>query len=375
MPAKYKKRADGRYATHVTIGTKSDGRPQRKTVYAKTMRELEEKAAELRRQVGAGSIVDDGGITVGQWAYEWLKTYKTGIAPSSFEVYEVSLRAHIIPALGHMKLKNVKPFHVQGLINAMSGKGLTRATEKAAMTAKQLFNRAVENGLITKSPAVVLEMPTKVKREKRALSEVEKNAFESAALDLTEKAFVLTMLYAGLRRGEVLALTWDDIDIDKKTISISKTWTVHGNEGVIKPSPKTKAGNREIPMTGNLHSSIKNLHASQAGSRNYLFTSSGNPMTLSEFRAFWKRISEKLALSLGTDLSKDVTPHIFRHTYATMLFYAGVDIKAAQYLLGHSSVAVTMEIYTHLDKSKLSTAADKLDEYISSSQKVVSHKD
>ena len=366
MP-KYKKRADGRYATHVVIGAKPDGKPLRKTIYAKTQRGLEEKAAELRRQVTAGTLTNDGGITLGQWTNEWLKTYKTGIAPSSFEVYEVSLRAHIIPALGHLKLKEIKPFQVQVLINTMNKKGLTRATEKAAMTIRQIFKRAVENGLIAKSPADVLEMPKKVKKQKRALTDAEINAFEDAELDLRERCFLLVMLHAGLRRGEALALTWDDININNKTISISKTWTVQGNKGVIKQSPKTKAGNRTIPMTDKLFGIIRDF--SEAAHEGYLFASSScNPMLLSEFRTFWDGISGKLELSLGEKLLDDVTPHIFRHTYATTLFYAGVDVKTSQYLLGHSSIAVTMEIYTHLDKSKVNEAAEKLNQFLSGSQ-------
>ena len=365
MP-KYTKRKDGRYATHVVIGTKPDGKPLRRTVYARTIRDLEIKAAELRRQVGLGTLSDDGGITLGEWATQWVKIYKTGIGHSSLEVYEISLRAHIIPAIGHLKLKDVKPFHIQGLANSMSEKGLTRATEKAIMTIKQFLKRAVENGLIPKNPADNIEMPKKQKKQKRALTENERQVFEKADLPLIEKAFLYILMYAGLRRGEILALEWGDVDMEEKTISISKAWTVQGNKGVIKQSPKTKAGNRTIPMTQKMFNVL--LDFSKTGQDGFLFPSpSKNPMTLSEFRAFWGNILTSLKSYTG-ELASDITPHIFRHTYATMLFYAGVDIKTAQYLLGHSSIAVTMEIYTHLDKSKINLAVNKLDEYISSSQ-------
>jgi len=375
MPAKYKKRADGRYCTHVVIGVKPDGKPQRKTIYAKTIRELEEKAAELRRQVGTGTIVKDGGMTVSEWAQEWLRTYKMGSGSKTYSMYETMVRVHIVPTLGHIKLRDIRPFHVQRLINEMRNKGLTRATEQAALSLKQIFRRAVENNIMAKSPAELIELPKKVKPKKRAIKDSERIAFESAILDAKSRAFYCVLLYAGLRRSEALSLNWADIDFDANTVRVSKAWTNHGNKTWIKPMPKSDAGNRDIPMPEALFLALK-AHRMTARDEIVFPSAAGELMTVTVYRRFWGKIADGLNTALGGApdnwiLPSDITPHIFRHSYATMLFYAGVDVKTAQYLLGHSTLAMTMDIYTHLDKGKVGGAADKIDSYISSSQDIV----
>lgn len=131
MAAKYKKRPDGRYMTHVIVGTQEDGKPKRKTVYARTIRELEEKAAELRRQVSTGTLITDESVLVSTWADEWLNTYKSSVEYNTRRMYEMVIRAHIKPNIGMLKLKDVRPHHIQKMINE---KGATRTAEKIVIT-------------------------------------------------------------------------------------------------------------------------------------------------------------------------------------------------------------------------------------------------
>jgi hypothetical protein len=111
MPAKYKKRKDGLYCTHVTIGTKPDGTRHRKSVYAKTIRELEDKAAELRREVGIGAVMDGGNMSVSEWVDIWLNTYKIGVEYNTSRMYNYIVDSYIIPKIGHFRMKDVKTFH------------------------------------------------------------------------------------------------------------------------------------------------------------------------------------------------------------------------------------------------------------------------
>ena len=149
---------------------------------------------------------------------------------------------------------------------------------------------------------------------------------------------------------------------------------IKDGESHLKNSPKTNAGNRSIPLPAKLLSELQEYiaHAKNI----YLFTmKSGEPMTKSSFRRFWYNILDKMNVATGGDefsrsdtairlIAKDVTPHIFRHTYATNLYYAGIDVKTAQRLLGHSSIQVTLEIYTHLDAEvSISNTEDKLNSY------------
>jgi len=375
MASKYKKRADGRYCTHVVIGVKSDGKPLRKTIYAHTIRELEEKAAELRRQVSTGTVIKDENVTVAEWAQEWLSTYKSGVSYNTKEMYKVTIHKHIIPVLGHLKLKEVRPHHVQRLINDKYSEGLTRRVEMIALTMRQVFKRAIENNLLVKNPAEALEVPKIDKPKKRTLTDDEKRYVELAELDLKSRAFVYILLYAGLRKGEALALMKKDINLKDKTITVYKNLITKGNRPEIKMSPKTEAGNRVIPIPSMLLDALAEYLPTLETL--YVFPSANNElMSHIAFRRFWEKIQRQLNKAMGGNssfmvLASDVTPHIFRHTYATMLFYAGVNMKTAQYLLGHSSINVTMEIYTHLDKAKAMNAADKINTLLSSSQSVV----
>ena len=375
MAAKFTKRADGRYATSVTMGVDENGKPQKKIVYAKTIRELEQKAAELRKQISEGTAVEGGDTLMRNWAGDWLDTYKPNKEGNTYAMYETVVRLHIIPEIGHLKLKDVRPHHVQQLINSQIANGLKRTHEQTLMTLKQMFKRAIENNMLVKNPADLVEKQRKTKPKKRALTDEERIAVEQADLDIKCRAFVYVLLYAGLRRGEAIALTRKDIDMSKKTISVDKTWTTVKGKVSIKPMPKTDAGNRTIPMPAELYH-VMQEHLSLAKQSQVFPSAKGEVMSESSFKRFWGKIERRLNIALGGSstlqiLSEDVTPHIFRHTYATMLYYAGVDVKAAQYLLGHSSITITLEIYTHLDASKVADTASKIDLYLSGSQKVV----
>lgn len=364
-----KRRSDGRYQDYVFLGYNPDGSEKRKWVYGYTERELEEKLLELKLTIAKGEYIDDKDMTVKQWADIWLKSYKKGKELKTYQMYDITLREHIVKELGHMKLTDLKPFHLQGLINDRHEKGLTKTIINIRMTAKQMFEDAIENDLMIKNPARKLDMPSIPKSEKRALSDEELAIVKRAGFNLKQKAFFNILLYAGLRREEILPLTKKDIDFKNNIITINKTVNFDGNKPVLKPYTKSDAGMRDIPILDPLKPILKAYIEIVKGI--YLFEPITNCglMTESAFRSFWATIWNCLNRTAGGShkviaFSKDVTPHILRHTYATMLYYAGVDIKQAQYLLGHASPEITLSIYTHLDKKK-SAPTEKLNAYLS----------
>ena len=243
------------------------------------------------------------------------------------------------------------------------------------MVIKQIFSKAEQNSLIIKKPAMNLEIPRYPTKSKRALSDDEKQAVVAADFEPKSRAFIDTMLYAGLRKGEVLSLTINDVNLDKREINVNKNWLTENNRPKIKSSPKTAAGNRIVPIPQKLYDSLVNYLATVDGS--FLFTSSnGELMSATAYRHFWDRILDRINVASGGDskhrvIASDLTAHICRHTYATMLYYVGVDLKSAQYLLGHATVRMTMELYTHLDTSKAKQAVSAIDIFLNSSQNVV----
>ena len=178
---------------------------------------------------------------------------------------------------------------------------------------------------------------------------------------------VLVMLFCGLRRGEIIALTWNDVDMDAMTISVTKAATFSGNQADIK-CPKTEAGNRVVPFPAQLIPIFR--EAKLRGSLYVCPAADGSMMSSTAWTTSWNSYMHYLNIQAGgRDASRSnpkvvamdrFTAHQLRHTYATMLYDAGVDVKTAQDLLGHADPTVTMNIYTHLSAKKKEKALDAL---------------
>ena len=387
--AKYKKRPDGRYATSTIVGYTDDGKPKRKTLYGRTIMELDKKVAEFKSLQNKGIIINDEGMTVEQWGKKWLELYKSAKEYNTYTMYQNVLNKHIIPQLGDIRLNALKSHHIQELLNDIIQKGHHRTAEIVKLTIKQIIQQAIINEYIYKDVSLKVSLSQSKKKEKRALTTEEKLLIEKSKLTQKERVFVDLLYYTGARRGEALALTVKDIDFINRKLIINKNLVLKDSQSDIKNSPKTDAGNRLIPLPTKLLSELKEYLANVSSI--YLFTKqNGELMTKSSFRRFWDNILDKMNIAAGGDkfsrsetairlVSKDITPHIFRHTYATNLYYADIDVKTAQRLLGHSNIQITLEIYTHLNNSNISTASDILNNYFdnqnncSDSQNIVRH--
>lgn len=354
--AKYKKRADGRYATSVQIGYKDDGRPKLKTFYGRTIRELENKVAEFKALQNKGIIIDDKALTLGEWAKKWLELYKKNKSYNTYEMYHNAVEKHIIPSLGNVRLSSLKKHMLQELLNDIVNSNKVRTAEIVRLTLNQIISSALDEQYVYVDIARGLTLPQKIRKEKRVLTDDELKQIQDADLTSKERAFINLLLYAGLRRGEALALTPADIDFKDEVIQINKTVIFKGNTPEIKDTPKSDSGIRSIPMPNELSESLKN-HMCNCIGLEYLFMMErqNGLMSASSLRKFWNNILKK------SGIGSDVTPHICRHTYATKLFYGGIDAKTAQHLLGHANISMTLDIYTHLQKDN-KTIKTKLDD-------------
>lgn len=374
--AKYKKRKDGRYATSFIIGYTDDGKPKRRVLYGRTILELDNKVAEFKSLQNKGIIIDDQSLTVEAWAKKWLELYKQDKAYNTYAMYKNALETHIIPQIGAIRLSALKKHNLQEILNNLVNDGKLRSAEIVRLTLRQIIHQAICQEYLYKDVSVGLSLPKHIKPQKRALTDAELELIKSANLSPKERIFLDILYYTGLRKGEALALTVGDIDLVNKTLTVNKNLVFVGNTSQIKPSPKSDAGNRTLPLPSPL---IKSLAAYIKQLDNmYLFTqlTNSNLMSKSSFRRFWDDLIDKLNIAAGGEactrksgirfIAPDITPHLFRHTYATNLYYADIDVKTAQYLLGHSSIQMTMDIYTHLDDSKITAANSKLDNFFNS---------
>lgn len=363
--AKYKKRADGRYLAQVKIGYQDNGKPRYKNIYANSQTALDKKVTEYKSLVNKGIIIDDHNMSVGEWADSWLEIYKTNIGYNTKIRYVHIINKQIKPYIGTVKLGKLKLAEVQALINQMAPKYSYSSMKKVKETLNQMYKQAIRNGLVYRNPADGVQIPQKPPLERKPLAEGDISKLTFFCRTYRYGAFIMTLLYTGLRRGEIAALTWDDIDFEKNTITINKAVEFRNNQPFIKP-PKTKKGNRIIPLLSALRPYLLDLKANAAS--NTVFVNAHNlPHTDTSIKKLWDNFLKEYNRFLDNNTVKvKFTMHQFRHTYATLLYNAGVDVKTAQEFLGHSSINITLDIYTHLEEKTREKGARKLDDFISS---------
>ena len=374
--AKLKKREDGRYQKSVIVGKKPNGKYIRKSVYGKTQKELEANINALMNEINSGVAVWHNDISFLELSRIWSDQYYRPESKTWKYNQEIYLNKHLLPVLGAMHARELKQVHLQTIINKLASEGYSTSTmKKIKQIAEQILRIAVDSDLILKNPFSGVKVPSIEPKERRALSESEIDLISENWRGARMGVAAMIMLYAGLRIGEVLALEWTDIDLESRTITVSKARTVFINQASVK-SPKTKAGIRVVPIPEILYEVLRSVRKKQG-----LVCPDINGKLMSAhaqknaWNVFINHLNECAGGKKGSGPRKPVividriTPHMLRHTYATMLFDAGVDVKSAQKFLGHSDIEVTLEVYTHLSKFKEDQAIRALDEHLKERKK------
>ena len=355
-----KKRKDGRYSTTITVGYDDLGKRQRVTVYGSTKAELMQNKAKVLVDLDKGIYIRDKSITFGEYSRQWLADKK--ISVTDVTMYEQVLRLHT-SALDDIPLTQVTLRDCQDVINANADK--PRTCQKIKITLNQVFERAIQANLLYKNPCRGIILPKYKSAEKRALTASEKHLLDMVQFTLREQMYINLIRYYGLRKEEALALKKSDFDFDSQILKVEHAVKFISN----RPTEKeTKTGKNRYLMMFPYH--IETFMAfllccDDEDPHIFRNLQDGKWITQQSFRRMYAAIMSKLknkAVELGEEVPENLTSHIFRHGFATDLYYAGVGLKDAQYLLGHSTASVTMDIYTHLDKRR-TDARDKLMTY------------
>jgi integrase len=337
-----------------------NGKEIRVASYGKTQAEADRKNYEKKRAYEEGRLTINSSTMFGRWAAEWLETYKRpNVDSNSYKRYERTIRLHL-SLLADLPLKDIRPVHLQRTLNLQEGKSHSN-TKKIYLTLRQIFKRAVINDLIAKDPTEGLTMPRTTTGERRPLTQDERNLFVSAAATHPRGAWVLTMLMCGLREGETVPLTWADVDIKRRSLTVNKAVSYEGNHARQK-STKTRSSNRTVPIPDILFDALMALPRRPDSA--LVFTPAIVPgmLTSNHIRKMWKSFMRHADIMAGAKtyrnkviehvVDQTISPHYLRHTYATDLYKMGVDLKTAQYLLGHADIRMTADIYTHADEEK-----------------------
>lgn len=344
-----KKRADNTYEKKITLGRDADGKLIRKSIYASSKKELEDKVFEIRQQYLLKSKTANSDMTFGTYAKAWYNTYKAVRSINTRAMYLNVIEKHLIPDVGDMYFSELTDMTIfQRLIN--KNKKHPETCKKIKITLVQIFDQAVRDKMVESHTMRSLSLPPSAKKEKRALTDAEKKYIVNHEWTDKQKAFLFLAYYTGARREEILALQCADLNLDTATVKYSKTIVYDNGNAVLIHGTKAQASTRTVPIPTAAISFLKEYTTGMEPDRILFPMASGKYMSLSSYTKFWNGI--KAEFVKADPLSEDITAHLLRHTYATTLYYSGISIKKAAQLMGHANTNMIMQVYAHLDEER-----------------------
>ncbi|MBM7872246.1 integrase [Clostridium pascui] len=382
------KRKNGGWCAELTIGKNPlNGRLIRKSFYGKTQKEVKEKLKLAKEKLDNGILSEPITLTLKEWLGIWLTKYKKDKRRKrTFENYEYLIRIHINPHLGNIQLDKLSTEAVQDFYDMLLSKG--RYDGKGGLSQKTVRNihnllhcaleKAVETRKIIFNATKATELPAREHKEIEVLTKEDELIFlKAASKDRLGIAFIVS-LATGLRVGELLALRWQDLDLDKSILNVKqslgrvKTFdeSLPTKSKLVFGEPKTKAGKRIIPLPQNVVSLLRQHRKNQVeeilrfgtdfNKENLIFCSqSGTPIDPKNFDRKFKNILKNAGL-------KKINLHILRHTFATRLLELNEHPKVVQEILGHSNISITLDTYSHVLPEIKHNAAQKIDHLFAS---------
>lgn len=330
------RRKDGRWQEQLTV-TLPGGRVRQQYFYGKTKSEVLRKIADWKQQEDERKA---NGKPFSEVADAWWEQAQDELAANTQRSYKPALTR----AKAHWKdqdIRSITPAEISMFlrreIKAHSMADKTARTQ--LMVVNLIFRYAVQAGDVDGNPARDLEVPRNLKKDRREIASDEDIKRVKAGYNAPFGAFAYWCLYTGLRRNELLALTWADVDLENRMIHVSRS-CYRDNDGKVKAkAPKTEAGVRDVPIPDKLMEKL-------VPGKGLVFPGESGYMTNGMFERHWRHYVEATGVTC--------TPHQLRHAYATMLYEAGdkVSIEDAQYLLGHANLQTTADVYTHIREAK-----------------------
>jgi integrase len=348
------KRSGGGWMAQYYVLSGTGGR-ERRTLYARTRTEAARKLARVIGERDTGFVVDAGKLTVGDYLERWLKdSVKGTVRTSTYEAYRYMVEPHLVPFLGALKLRDINPVHVRALYREKLEAGLSAATvRKMHAVLNKAMKQAVMDGLVHRNVCDAVRPPRLVRKEIRPLDPEQAGALlRAAASDRLEALYVLAV-HTGMREGELLGLKWEDVSLDgEEPVLRLRRALVREAGKVALGELKTPKSRRQVRLTraaaGALRAHLaRQMEEIERAGPSYrpgglvFATESGSPINPSNLR---RRSFKPLLRRAGL---ANIRFHDLRHTCATLLLTRNVHPKLVQELLGHATISVTLDTYSH----------------------------
>lgn len=353
----------------IYTGMGPDGKLKRhfETVHGRKS-DAQRRLNELLVSLEKGVYTPPGKMTVAEHLNNWLAGYvKTNCSQRTFEDYESIVNRHLIPALGHIQLKQLHHQNIQGYYSRAMENLTARTVHKHHRVLSQSLKSAVRQGYLGRNPAELVDPPQPRKKTMRTLTPSEVESLLSSSLDSYYYPVIYTAISTGLRQAELLGLRWRDIDLDMMSISVNQV--LYKRRGICQfKEPKTAHSRRRVSMTPKLAVFLREYKTE----RSILYLKLGKQLTLDDlvFSSIGNKAIDpgvlthafaKMARKAGIE---GVHFHTLRHTFASLMLLRGAKPKVISEALGHSSVAFTMDVYSHIIEGMQSDAMALLDEVL-----------
>jgi len=340
-----------------------------------TRKDAEKRQAEVLHQMDTGAFVRPSKLTVADFMEQWLNAHvRPNLAPRTVEGYEHIVRRHIIPALGPIPITQLKPEHLQKFYADLrtkgkrsGGKGLSpRTVRYAHVTLHAACKSAIRWGLLSRNPVDAVDPPRQEQHEMHTLDELQVDRMLEAAKSTPYHALFYLAIYTGMRRSELLALRWCDVDLTLGEVSVSRS-VHHLRDGstVFRP-PKTSKGKRMIALPPTASAVLRN-HREQQRVVSAIFgrpvveddlvfgQAGGRSMLPDTVTHAWIKLVRRNGL-------RDIRFQDLRHTHASLMLKQGIHPKIVQERLGHSSIKMTLDTYSHVVPGLQAAAAARFDQ-------------
>ncbi|MBE6910213.1 MAG: site-specific integrase [Ruminococcaceae bacterium] len=363
-----RKRSDGRWEGRYVAGHDANGKPIRKNVLGKTQAEVRDK---LKQAIADSNLLDiqkADEYTVGKWVEIWYEVYsKPNIREKTQKYYETFINRHVIPMIGDIKLKKLTGRDLQIMYNEVREHGRIRVSQKdknPGMSASYVnglhrmmhncLNRAVKERLILRNPADDCIAPKLQRTEMKVLKAEDVGAYLKAAEELGILPMFFLELCTGLRKGELTALLWEDLDVENKVLTVNKQAVSIDGGGVKVLPPKTETSIRKIAISQETLDHLIAEHAKHPDNP-YMFPSprTGEMYHPDSIVNLHRKILKRAGL-------EPIRMHDLRHTFATLALQNGVDIKTVSWMLGHHDAGFTLRTYTHATVAMQAKAAETM---------------